>query len=182
MTPWTIAYQALLSTRFSRQEYWSGLLCPPPRDLPDSGMELESPALAGRFFIAEPLGKPISIHAAKSLQSCPTLCDPIDSRRGLVGGSTFRRTPISRSPLDKNPMPGQLSELQPVNAVNTKGQFFRVNYRSLEEVYPLTNPYSWVRGESLGLAHIHYAKYYKNFLLLLRLSSSHKHQFCLYFS
>src|SRR5574340_440568 len=47
------------------------------------------------------------------------------SRRGLVGGSTFRRTPISRSPLDKNPMPGHLSELQPVNEVNTKGQFFR---------------------------------------------------------
>src|SRR5574337_1751534 len=42
------------------------------------------------------------------------------SRRGLVGGSTFRRTPISRSPLDKNPMPGHLFELQPVNAVNTK--------------------------------------------------------------
>ena len=32
------------------------------------------------------------------------------SRRGLVGGSTFRRTPISRCPLDKNPMPGHLSE------------------------------------------------------------------------
>ena len=37
----------------SRQEYWSGLLCPPPGDLPDSGIEpksLSSPALAGRFF------------------------------------------------------------------------------------------------------------------------------------
>src|SRR5574339_89024 len=50
------------------------------------------------------------------------------SRRGLVGGSTFRRTPISRSPLDKNPMPGHLSELPPVNAVNTKGQFFRASF------------------------------------------------------
>src|SRR5574340_572854 len=50
------------------------------------------------------------------------------SRRGLVGGSTFRRTPISRSPLDKNPMPGPLSELQPVNAVSTKGQFFRASF------------------------------------------------------
>src|SRR5574341_43411 len=50
------------------------------------------------------------------------------SRRGLVGGSTFRRTPISRSPLDKNPMPGHLSELHPVNAVNTKGQFFRASF------------------------------------------------------
>src|SRR5574340_345006 len=50
------------------------------------------------------------------------------SRRGLVGGSTFRRTPISRSPLDKTPMPGHLSELQPVNAVNTKGQFLRASF------------------------------------------------------
>ena len=44
------------------------------------------------------------------------------SRRGLVGASTLRSTPISRSPLDKNPMPGHLSELHPVNEVNTKGQ------------------------------------------------------------
>src|SRR5574341_22653 len=50
------------------------------------------------------------------------------SRRGLVGGSTFRRTPISRSPLDKNPMPGHLSELHPVNEVHTKGQFFRASF------------------------------------------------------
>src|SRR5574340_712409 len=50
------------------------------------------------------------------------------SRRGLVGGSTFRRNPISRSPLDKNPMPGHLSELQPVNEVNTKGRFFRASF------------------------------------------------------
>ena len=34
-TPWTIARQAPLSTGFSRQEYWSGLPCPPPGDLPD---------------------------------------------------------------------------------------------------------------------------------------------------
>ena len=38
---------------FSRQEYWSGLPCPPPGDLPNSGIEpatLKSPAFAGRFF------------------------------------------------------------------------------------------------------------------------------------
>ena len=38
---------------FSRQEYWSGLPCPPPGDLPNPGIELESlesPALAGRVF------------------------------------------------------------------------------------------------------------------------------------
>ena len=51
--PWTVAHQAPLSMGFSRQEYWSGLPCPPPRDLPNSGIEplsLMSPALAGRFF------------------------------------------------------------------------------------------------------------------------------------
>ena len=43
---------------FSRWEYWSGLPCPPPGDLPNPGIELESPALAGGFFSAEPPGKP----------------------------------------------------------------------------------------------------------------------------
>ena len=50
---WTTAHQAPLSMGFSRQEQWSGLLCPPPGDLPDSGVELESlmaPALVGRLF------------------------------------------------------------------------------------------------------------------------------------
>ena len=53
VTLWTLACQASLSLRFSRQEYWSGLPCPPPRDRPDPGTEptsLTSPALAGRFF------------------------------------------------------------------------------------------------------------------------------------
>ena len=52
-TPWTIAHQAPLSMGFSRQEYWSGLACPPPGDLPDPGIKptsLPSPALAGSFF------------------------------------------------------------------------------------------------------------------------------------
>ena len=42
---WTIARQAPLSMGFSRQEYWSGLSCSPPGDLPDSGIEPMSPAL-----------------------------------------------------------------------------------------------------------------------------------------
>ena len=42
--PWTVACQAALSMGFSRQEYWSGLPCPPPGDLPDPGMEPRSPA------------------------------------------------------------------------------------------------------------------------------------------
>ena len=43
---------------FPRQEYWSGLPFPSPGDLPDPGIEPFSPALAGRFFTAEPPGKP----------------------------------------------------------------------------------------------------------------------------
>ena len=50
VTPCTVACQAPLSVGFSRQEYWSGLLFPLPEDLPNPGIELASPALAGRFF------------------------------------------------------------------------------------------------------------------------------------
>ena len=52
-TQWAVARQAPLSVGFSRQEYWSRLLCPPPGDLPDPGIEpvvSNVPALAGRFF------------------------------------------------------------------------------------------------------------------------------------
>ena len=43
LTPWTITHQAPLSLGFSRQEYWSGLPCPPPRDLPHPGIEATPP-------------------------------------------------------------------------------------------------------------------------------------------
>ena len=75
VTLWIVAYQAPLSMGFSRQEYWSGLPCPPPGDLPDLGIQptsLMSPALAGVFFTTA------ATAAAKSLQSCPTLRDAID--------------------------------------------------------------------------------------------------------
>ena len=42
---------------FPKQEYRSGLPFPTPGDLPDPEIEPESPALAGRFFTAEPAGK-----------------------------------------------------------------------------------------------------------------------------
>ena len=53
--PQTVSHQASLSMGFSRQEYWSGLSCHPPGDLPGPGMEpalLMSPVLAGGFFTA----------------------------------------------------------------------------------------------------------------------------------
>ena len=49
-TPWIVTCQAPLPMEFSKQEYWSGLPFFSPGDLPDSGIELESPALASEFF------------------------------------------------------------------------------------------------------------------------------------
>ena len=51
--PWTVAHQAPLSMRFPRQEYWSGLPFPSPRDLPDPWIKSVSPALTGGFFTTE---------------------------------------------------------------------------------------------------------------------------------
>ena len=94
---WTIACQALLSTGFSRQEYWSGLSCPPPRDFLVPGFELTSlmsPALASRFFITNATweapkllmdsqnydcGK--SVQVSSVTQLCPTLCDAMNCSR-----------------------------------------------------------------------------------------------------
>ena len=68
-TPWTAAHQAPLSMEFSRQEYWSGVPLPSP-------------------YI-------VTAAAAKSLQSCPTLCDPRDGSRpgSAVPGILQARTP-----------------------------------------------------------------------------------------
>ena len=57
-TPWTVAHQAPLSMRLSRQEYWSGLSFSPLGDLPDSRIKPKSPSSAGGFFTTELPGKP----------------------------------------------------------------------------------------------------------------------------
>ena len=51
-TPWIVARQAPLSMGFSRQEYWSGLPCPPAR----------SPAMQADSSLSEPPGKPRHIN------------------------------------------------------------------------------------------------------------------------
>ena len=72
-TPWTAAFQAPPSMGFSRQEYWSGV----------------------------PLPSPNNSTAAKSLQSCPTLCDPRDGRPagspvpGILQARTLERGALS---------------------------------------------------------------------------------------
>ena len=73
-TPWTAAYQALPSMGFSRQEYWSGLPLPSPIE---------------------------TLAVAASLQSCPTLCNPMDcslpgfSIHGILQARTLEWVAIS---------------------------------------------------------------------------------------
>ena len=74
VTPSTAACQAPLSMGFPRQEYWSGLLCPSPGDLPDPGIKPSTSALAGRFFTIEPPGKPLQ-----------------ESRKGHIQGNIVKR-------------------------------------------------------------------------------------------
>ena len=62
--PWTVDLQAPLSMGFSQQEYWSGLPCSPPGDLPDPGIELASllsPELQADSLPPEPQGKSLKL-------------------------------------------------------------------------------------------------------------------------
>ena len=72
----TIAGQAPLSMGFSRQEYWSGLPCPPPGNLPGSGVKptsLVSPMLAARFFtISATQEAPLFITTFLMLKTVPS--------------------------------------------------------------------------------------------------------------
>ena len=85
-----------------RQEYWSVLPFPSPGDLPDSGIELTSPTLQADSLLLAPPGKPeivAAAAAAKSLQSCLTLCDPIDgSSPGSPSLGFFRQEHWSALP------------------------------------------------------------------------------------
>ena len=56
---WTVARPATLSMELSRQEYWSGLPCPPPGDLPNPVIEPRSPTLQVNSLPSEPPGKPM---------------------------------------------------------------------------------------------------------------------------
>ena len=92
VTPW-VACQAPLSTRFTRQEYWSRLPFPPPGDLPDSGTEPmfpESSALVDGFFTTE---KPLVRYQFSSVQSRSRvrLCDPMN--RSMPGLPVHHQLP-----------------------------------------------------------------------------------------
>ena len=80
--------------RFPKQEYWSGLPFPSAEDLPDPGIKPRSLALQADSLPTEPPEKPHAT-AAKSLQLCLTLCDPIDGSQpsSPIPGILQARTP-----------------------------------------------------------------------------------------
>ena len=71
LPPMDCTHQAPLSMEFSGQEYWSGLPCPPPGDLPNPGIKPTSPAspaLQADSLPAEPSRKPLGIFQARILE------------------------------------------------------------------------------------------------------------------
>ena len=80
MTIHTAITKAPWSMGFSRQEYWSGLLCPSPGDLPDPGIELRFPVscILGRFFTHWGICEALSFLLSWVTHSFPTLCDPME--------------------------------------------------------------------------------------------------------
>ena len=61
VTAWTAAHQVPPSIGFSRQEYWSGVPSPSPGDLPDPGIEPQSPALQADALPSELPGRPTAL-------------------------------------------------------------------------------------------------------------------------
>ena len=89
--PWTVSRQAPLSMGFPRQKYLSGLPFPPPRDLPNPGIEPMSPALVGEFFTTEPPRKPWYVNYTSVKKQKTTL-----SHSSLEAACTHSPTYLSR--------------------------------------------------------------------------------------
>ena len=74
MTPRTIAHKAPLSMEFSRQEYWSGLPFPSPKDLPNPGVEPGSSALQADSLLSEPRQSLFGVQVWKEdLETCHSI-------------------------------------------------------------------------------------------------------------
>ena len=125
--PWTVAHHTLLSMGLFWHEYWSRLPFSSLEDIPDPGIESMSSALQ-----ADSLS---SAAAAKSLQLCLTLCDPIDS-----------------SP-PGSPVPGilQARTLEWVAISFSNAWKWEVKVKLLSHVWPLTTPWTVAYQASLSM-------------------------------
>ena len=148
MNPWTVACQAPLSTRFPRQEYWNGLLCSPPGDLPDPGIEpasLLSSALASRIFITS------STWEAHQLSS-------VQFSRLVVSDSLRPHESQHARPPCPSPTPGVHSDSRPSSpwchlAISSSVVPFSSCPQSLpaSESFPMSQLYAW-GGQSTGVS------------------------------
>ena len=115
-TLWTAACQAPLSMEFSRQEYWSGLLCPPPGDLLDPGIEphlLCLLALAGEFSTTSATWEARDDHIYCYLLSSLVFPGGSDSKDSACNAGDPGLIPGSgRSPRERNGNPLQFSCLE----------------------------------------------------------------------
>ena len=127
---WTIACQASLSMEFFRQEYWRGLLCPPPWDLPTRGSNLHLLYLLHWQVDSLPLAPPLPRAwkwkvKVKVAHSCPTLCDPMDcslpgsSVHGILQARILEWVAFPSSRWSSQPRDG-------IQVSHTAGGFFTV--------------------------------------------------------
>ena len=115
-TPWTAAFQAPPSMEFSRQEYWNGVPLPSPIS-----------SILCIYFTQDTMDcSTAAATPAKSLQLCPTLCDPIE---GSLPGS---------------PIPGilQARTLEWVAISFSDGWKWKVKVKSLSRVRLLATPWT----------------------------------------
>ena len=77
---WTVALQTTLFMEFARQEYWSGLPCSPPGDLPNPGTEPRSPTLQvdSSFFFFSSTSLLLPTHLPPPLRTHAQSCNPMD--------------------------------------------------------------------------------------------------------
>ena len=96
-----VACQAPLSMGFSRQEYWSGLPCPPPGDLPNPEIKLRSFA---KFQVeslpSEPSGKPMnsgvgSLSLLQGIFSTQELNQGLLHCKQILYQLSYQRRPLS---------------------------------------------------------------------------------------
>ena len=119
---------------FSRQEYWSKLLCPPPGDLPHLGIKPASPTLAGGFFTTVPAGKLIpgcSIYLGTRFLS-PRTSGERSKRMRPVFSKTYLSALLSQKVLEPRHFHGKEDFDQRPHFQET-GRFF-----NLQEAQPLS--------------------------------------------
>ena len=143
----TVAHQAPLSMEFCMQEYWSGLPFPSPGGLPHPGIEPESSASRGGFFISEPRGNPIKKPIRSDQISRSVVSDSLRPHE-----SQHARLPCPSS------TPGVHSDSRPSSqwchpAISSSVVPFSSCPQSLpaSESFPMSQLFPW-GGQSTGLS------------------------------